>query len=556
MVDRRTATSTGLALGVVLVVAIGLSLIARVIVDVDGGRRGDGESPAADRPELRFTAQRNWVSSPSGPVVVDGRYHLFFQHNPDDTTWGDIGWGHAVSDDQLEWEELDPAIPATEHTMALSGSVVVDSADSSGLCDAQPCLVAVYTSHTVGPPPDVGRQEQFVAHSTDGGRTWTQHPDNPVLRIDDVSAFRDPDVFWHDASSSWIMTVALPLDRMAQIYRSDDLLDWEHTSDIGPFDTVDGAWECPVLVELPVAGSDETRWMLKIDHNPGHLTGGSGSHYHLGDFDGREFVPDGDPAPDGGPAKVRWVDHGPDFTCARPFRSDPTAGPEPVTWLAWMSNWTYAETTPTDVWRGAMSIPRTLALREIDDELTLVQTPVAQLAARRGQHWQITSGDTGEASRALHGDDISGEVLELRLRIGAESSSATTRLRLRGDDGSITDVSFDAERSMVIVDRSLSSSDPFHPDYPAAFEAPVPPGEGLDLHIVLDRSSIEVFTGSATITALLFAPIGPKSVELETTAPTGPVTLDIWALVEHEADDVQDQDDADPVEDEDASAPS
>ena len=99
------------------------------------------------RPAFHYSPARNWMNDPNGLVWYDGEYHLFYQHNPLGTDWGNMSWGHAVSADLLTWEEQPVAIPFTDAEQVFSGSIVVDHANRTGLGSAdKPPFVALYTS--------------------------------------------------------------------------------------------------------------------------------------------------------------------------------------------------------------------------------------------------------------------------------------------------------------------------------------------------------------------------------------------------------------------------
>ena len=312
------------------------------------------------RPRFHFSPPKNWTNDPNGAVYYRGEYHLFYQHNPFGKVWGHMSWGHAVSKDLVHWQNLPVALAEENGVMIFSGSVVADP-NTSGLCVAAPdCLVAIYTAHTPA------SQTQHIAFSNDRGRTWTKYSGNPVIDLG-LKDFRDPKVFRY--GSHWVMVVALPLDHKVRFFSSSNLKNWTPLSDFGPAGATGGVWECPDLFPLG------QKWVLSVNINPGAPNGGSGDQYFVGDFDGRRF------SNANAVDTTLWADWGKDFYASTSFSDVPGRR----IWIAWFSNWLYAREEPTAPFRGMMTIPRTLGLRQTNNGLRLTQTPVAELDQLRGR---------------------------------------------------------------------------------------------------------------------------------------------------------------------------
>lgn len=436
------------------------------------------------RPRDHFTPQRNWINDPNGLVYLEGEYHLFYQYNPFGKQWGHMSWGHAVSTDLLHWEELPVAIPEREF-MIFSGCAVVDWQNSSGLGDGTaPPLVALYTAFH----QEADRQAQHLAYSHDRGRTWIDHPANPVIDRD-MAHFRDPKVFWHEASGAWIMVVALPRLHQVAIYRSADLLDWQLASEWGPFGHVSGQWECPDLIELPVEGSGTTVWMMKVDVDKDVIGSVNGAQVFFGRFDGHSFVAEDEAG--------LLADHGADFYAAQSW-SDLPAGSPPI-WLAWMSNHQSGHQYPTDPWRGAMTLPRMLAARRRAGGWQLVQRPVS------------VDRDAGEAHIVHLAPDAPHRLAaNLSGLCGSVAFTCTVHDRLVISIGTVeaaaVEVEFDGGSRTVTLRRIAQGW-----AAPDAFAEPMSArwaGDDVAVELRLDRCSVEVFipTEGMTLTACFFAP--------------------------------------------------
>lgn len=316
------------------------------------------------RPQFHFSPRENWMNDPNGCVYHNGLYHLFFQYHPEGTEWGPMHWGHAVSHDLVKWEEKEIALyPDRELGMIFSGSGIVDSENRSGLFPHGEGMILFYTSHKEDGEKKL--QQQCIAYSHNDGQTIEKFSKNPVIKNPGVPDFRDPKVVYHPESSSWIMAIAA--GKQIDLYSSRNLLDWSleipFKLDTSP---LDGVWECPDIFPLPNPREPEQNiWIMTLSlqlstQNPTQI-------YICGDFDGHKFIPYEK-------GTYRFADYGLDFYAAQSWSN--TVGKHPV-WIGWCNNWNYANKTPeTDLWRGAMSIPRELKLISDKKGPILVQNPV------------------------------------------------------------------------------------------------------------------------------------------------------------------------------------
>jgi len=141
------------------------------------------------------------------------------------------------------------------------------------------------------------------------------------------------------------------------IFTSPNLKTWTHASNVSHVGLLGLQYECPNLVQIPVAGSDESMWVLAISVNPGAPLGGSITQYFPGSFNGTHFT-----AVD---AAARIADFGKDNYAGQFFYGIPET--EDQVFIAWASNWQYSQAVPTaeEGWRSTMSLPRRARLANV-----------------------------------------------------------------------------------------------------------------------------------------------------------------------------------------------
>jgi len=232
------------------------------------------EQELLERPSIHFTANRSWINDPNGLCFHDGVYHLYFQYNPFHIKWNNMCWGHATSRDLLHWEEKDPVLFPDEHGMIFSGSAI---SNERGCLDlAKDTLLYFYTAAGESNVWGKGKDStQRMAVSHDGGNTLIKSERGTVQAIGRES--RDPKVFWHEQTLSYIMCLWIEKNEFA-ILRSNNL----ESFSISQRFSLEGAWECPDLFCLKDTSGCEQWVFWSAD-----------GFYYFGTFDGYQFLTEG-----------------------------------------------------------------------------------------------------------------------------------------------------------------------------------------------------------------------------------------------------------------------
>lgn len=507
MMQKRFGRAAAWALCLALpVVLTGCSKQAAVTAEAESAYT------EAHRPQFHFTPPAMWMNDPNGLVYFEGEYHLFYQFYPDDTVWGPMHWGHAVSRDLVRWEHLPIALYPDEHGYIFSGSAVFDHDNTSGFGkEGEPPLVAIFTYHD----PERGKagtndhETQGIAYSHDRGRTWTKYEGNPVLpNAAKHKDFRDPNVFWHEATQRWIM--ALSVFDHVQFWASPDLRDWTYLSSFGEGSGAHGGtWECPDLFPVQVEGSDEARWVLILNLNPGGPQGGSGTQYFVGDFDGRTFTLDNRFAATLDSEEAVWLDWGRDNYAGITWYGVPPSDGRRI-FIGWMSNWDYAQQVPTSTWRSAMTVPRSLHLVDTDAGYRLHSAPVQELASLRGDSVDLPER---EFEGTFEATGVTASQAEIELVFDLASTDAREiGVVLTNSSGEEYRLGFDVEQARFRSDRRKAGPGDFSDNFAArVHEAPrFAHTDTLRLQLLLDVASVEMFADDgATVMTEIYFPSTP-----------------------------------------------
>ena len=442
------------------------------------------------RPAYHHTPLYGWMNDPNGMVYHDGVWHLCYQWNPFGSKWQNMTWGHSTSRDLIHWEPQEPTLLPDGLGTIFSGSSAIDEANSAGF--GKNSIVTLFTSAA-------NSQVQSLAYSNDGGYTYTTYPGNPVLTLE--SEARDPNMFWNEETKQWTLILAHALDHEMLIFTSPDLKSWTLQSSFGKgLGAQDGVWECPDLFELPVTGTQEKKWVLICNINPGGPFGGSATQYFTGSFDGKTFKVDTDAS---GNVPTKWLDYGKDHYATVSWSDTP--GRRTV--IGWMSNWQYAAEVPTLQFRSANTLPREMGVFKVDDQYYVSSKPSPELDALRGK---ITHNakriQVGKRAHTVSLPQENDGICEILMNVDAKRSKQLKMTLANKAQEKVT-IIYDVEQETISFDRTQSGIVDFSQDFPAVTVTPTYENDGsVNLRLFIDRSSMELFEqeGRFVMTNLVF----------------------------------------------------
>ena len=423
------------------------------------------------RAQLHLTPTLGWTNDPNGLSYYKGEYHVFYQHNPCNRNWQNMTWGHFVSKDLVHWTDVGDAIHPDALGPMFSGSAVFDPEGTAGF--GRNAHVLVYTA--AGNPA-----VQCIAGSADG-RHYEKLAANPVI-ANITGGNRDPRAFWHAASKQWVLCLyvgGFEKDGVkwhtVHIFNSPDLKNWKLADvvyghkDHKSFDMTKETnknnpqigtylYECPDLVELKVAGTDETRWVIW----------GASGEYGVGTFDGSKFVAEEKDV------KATWnlqTTGWRTIYAAQTFTGDPKGR---TVWLPWMK----LKTDDNVNFNQGFGIPMALSLKRTTEGLRMVFDPVEEYATLRDGAAVPFAAFEGELAEAF-----------FEAKVGPD---AVVTLDLRGEK-----LVYDATKGTL----SLQSSTLKRPA--ATYRWQAPDGR-LALRLFVDRFGLEVLSADG----LQLAPFG------------------------------------------------
>lgn len=441
------------------------------------------------RPVFHAAPPVGWMNDPNGFSVYGERIHLFYQYNPYDTQWGLMYWGHLKTEDLIRWEDC-PAVLAPDQAYDREGCF------SGSAIETEEGHVLVYTGVS---KDEKGQDIQIQCAAVGDGTNYEKIGKNPVIGGDMLpegcsrAHFRDPKV-WKEKDRYYMVVGSCDEDGNGQIllFSGEDLTRMTCGGILAHNGGILGRmWECPDFFQLDgshvLICSPQDMKAAEYEFHNGH-----NSLYFLGEYDEKECrFSKGDP---------RSLDYGLDF-----YAAQTTLLPDGRRVLiAWMQSWDTAPILVEQKWKGVMTLPRELSVRDGK----LIQKPVRELERYRRNKIAYIN-ETVEGERSF--DGICGRVLDLTVEIVSGSFCEFT-VDLAKNKEYYTRFIINKKKSVIEIDRTYSG---LIKDIACIRRARLPQTEGgIKLRFIMDRNSVELFVndGEMVLSTVIYTSLSAQEM--------------------------------------------
>lgn len=438
------------------------------------------------KPQYHFIPKNNWMNDPNGPIYYKGKYHLFYQCNPNDYHWDTMHWGHAVSEDLVHWMHLPMALaPSNElgETHCFSGCATINN---------QGTPTIFYTSIGENDRNAQIGAEQWMAVSHDDMITWEKYKSNPVLKLSihkemDIKEWRDPFV-WKE-NEVWYMVLGGGCEEKGcvLIYSSDDLINWKFLNKM--FEAPEFKFlECPNMIKFG------EKYVLI--YSPSDMV-----KYHVGtlneDF---TFISEYEGIID----NSGWEGFYAPNTLVDPKGRH-------IMW-GWMTEASRGEFKGANGWAGAQSIPRII---DLDSHNSLKMEPAPEYEMLRYDEELYNNKVINKSKIAFRNKGRALEI-ELKVKINGDEDFSLNVLESDNNEEKTT-IRYDAVAGEILVDRSKSSiSDDVHKTILKS-SLKKANGQVLNIRVFVDHSIVEVFADSEVCISTRIYPMldSSENVSLE-----------------------------------------
>lgn len=439
------------------------------------------EDPDPHRPRYHFLPPRNWMNDPNGLVWHEGKYHLFYQYNPNAAIWGDMHWGHAESADLIHWKHLPIALAPVPGGYDKDGVF-------SGCCRVYDGVPTIFYT-------GVSPETQNIITCNGALTEFKRYAGNPVIARPpagmDLTAFRDPCV-WRDGSE-YRMAIGAGLkggNGTALLYTSTDRFHWTYRHPLASAAGRDDGeiWECPNFFPL-----GRQKWFLCVSS-----TGPIRVPFcWTGSYRDLRFSPE---------SPRQKLDHGGYYYAPQAFED----ARRRLVIFGWIPEGRTKAEQVAAGWAGVQSLPRVLGAAS-DGGLTI--EPLPELSVLRGPQ--------------LDPKNIRGDSLEVFAEFPRKRPAA---LSLRGthDGSEQTILDFAPGAATLTVDRQRASLNSGTDRDRRTVPLDLPASESLRLRVFLDRSLVEIYVNGRTCISTRIYPTRADAIGVKVLGE--PTALEAWEM--------------------------